>query len=421
MRFLGGFRELLGNRNVGVVMIAQSLSTFVSWLWWPYKSLFIIELGASKELLGLLLTIETFSGLFFQFPGGVLADRFGRRRVMVFSALLGIGSPLIYLFATHWTHLLPALLLASVGSLSRPATNALVAESLPDDRRGSGFAALSLASRLTQVFTGFTGGVLMDTYGVVAGVRYVILGSLCVSLFTSLLFWIFIRETLVSAPVERSAEPRGLGRLRGLGSMPGRVWVLTAVAGLSAFATRMIFGFTVIYAVEVIGLSKTEYGAVSSLVSMVSLLLTLPGGLLADRFGKVALVAMSRVLSSLSKVGVPLSGGFIDLAAFRVVGAVGSGLGGTYMRVRGGPVWQALVADLTPADGRARMMGLMGTFVSFVSMPGSWAGGFLYARTPSYPFYVAFLMDTVGTVLLVTLLRRVRQGGVTSEAGCRAH
>ena len=30
MKFLGGFHNLLGNRNVGIVMIAQSLSTFVS-------------------------------------------------------------------------------------------------------------------------------------------------------------------------------------------------------------------------------------------------------------------------------------------------------------------------------------------------------------------------------------------------------
>lgn len=57
------------------------------------------------------------------------------------------------------------------------------------------------------------------------------------------------------------------------------------------------------------------------------------------------------------------------------------------------------------------MMGLMGTFVSFVSMPGSWAGGFLYARTPLHPFYAAFLMDTIGTVLLITLLRKASSRG----------
>ncbi|NIV14350.1 MAG: hypothetical protein GWN62_24680 [Aliifodinibius sp.] len=43
-------------------MISQTLTMFTAWLWWPFRSLFILELGASKEILGALLMIDTIVG-----------------------------------------------------------------------------------------------------------------------------------------------------------------------------------------------------------------------------------------------------------------------------------------------------------------------------------------------------------------------
>lgn len=77
------------------------------------------------------------------------------------------------------------------------------------------------------------------------------------------------------------------------------------------------------------------------------------------------------------------------------------------MRVRVGPVWTALVADITPVESRGRIMGLMGTVVSIVSTPGSWAGGYLYDNvSPATPFQASFLMNMAGTALFITLLKQ---------------
>lgn len=73
---------------------------------------------------------------------------------MLLSAIIGLGSPLIYLFATNWVYIAPALLLASTSALNRPAYNALITESLPPEKRGSGFAAISFVQRIPQIFTG---------------------------------------------------------------------------------------------------------------------------------------------------------------------------------------------------------------------------------------------------------------------------
>ena len=99
------------------------------------------------------------------------------------------------------------------------------------------------------------------------------------------------------------------------------------------------------------------------------------------------------------------------MGAVRVLGGVASGLGGTYMRVRGGPVWTALVADITPAENRGRMMGLMGTIISIVSTPGSWAGGYLYDNvSPASPFQASFILTMIGTAIFITVLKSPKNG-----------
>ena len=403
---LQGVREFFGNRNIVIVMATQTLSMFLAWLWWPYKSLFILELGATNEILGLLVMVETLGGMFFQIPGGVLADRYGRKRVIIASAILGFGSPLIYLFAGDWIQLVPAMLLASTASLSRGAMNALIAESLPTDKRGAGFAAISFVQKIPNVFTGIIGGVIMDHFGVIPGVRIVLTGVIGVSALSVVIYWMFLEETLLPESRKDTKLELNLGSIRELGSMPREAWVLTIVAGLSSFSVRMVFSFTVPYVINIMGLSKTEYGAISTVVSLVSMFLTLPGGVLSDRIGRKQTVVISRVIASLSTIGIPLSTSVLTLGAFRVTGSIGSGLGGTFMRVRGGPVWQALVADMTPAEGRARMMGLMGTFVSIIGTPASYVGGYLTDNvSPEAPFYVSFALNTVGTLLILLLLK----------------
>ena len=40
-------RETFSNRNLAVLTITQTLFLFTAFLWWPYRSLFILKLGAS--------------------------------------------------------------------------------------------------------------------------------------------------------------------------------------------------------------------------------------------------------------------------------------------------------------------------------------------------------------------------------------
>ena len=164
-------------------------------------------------------------------------------------------------------------------------------------------------------------------------------------------------------------------------------------------------GYMYIYAEEVLGVTATQWGLITTAASVVSTLLTVPSGLLSDRIGRKPCIVVSRVLQPVMVLGFPLSSGFWMIFGSRIVGAVGEGFGGTVMGIMGGPAWQALVADIIPADRRGRVMGLMGTLVGLLSLPASWVGGYLYDNvSPQAPFYASFVLGVTATIIFILLV-----------------
>ena len=408
MQTINQIRETFRSRNVAVLTGTQTLWMFTAFLWWPYRSLFILELGATKELLGMLLMIETLGQVFFQLPGGVLADRFGRKRVIVLGSAFRVGSCLVYLLSAHWIHTAPALLLASAGMLGLPAMTALIAESLPEEGRSAGFAAYRTVTWMPMIVTSLLGGVFMDYFGVLSGVRLCITAALAVSVASTVLRWRMLEETFdPDEHQEPSAAPFDLGSLRdSLGAVSREIWVMTFVAALSGFAMRIVWSFMVVYAVEEVGLTNTQWGLIGTAISIVSTILTYPGGMLADRVGRKPCIIVSRTLSPLSTIGFTFSSNFWQMGVTRALGGVAQGFGGLVWGPMGGPVWQALVADLTTQQNRGMMMGLMGSIAGVVSTPASWVGGYMYDNiSPKLPFQASFLIDVIATIIFILLLK----------------
>ncbi len=403
-------RETFSNRNIVIVTLSQTLFMFTAFLWWPYRSLYILELGGTKEQLGLLLMLETLSGILFQLPGGILADRLGRKKLLVVSSGIRLFAPLVFLYSASWVHTAPGFILTSAGMLGFPALNALIAESIPQKNRGSGIAMYRTVTSMPMIVTSLMGGVIMDYFGIIRGCRYVLIASAVVSLFSIAIRWRYIEETLEPTGVRSRSEGPKKGVIQGLGSMPRDVWVLTGVAAISAIALRLMMSFMVVYAIEEVGLTTTQWGLIGTGASIITTLLTTPSGMLGDRIGRKQIIVTSRILGSFSVIGFTFSQGFWHIAAVRATGATGRGLGGVGWGPIGGPVWQALIADLTPPEERARMMGLMGTISSLVSTPSSWAGGYMYDNiSPALPFTVSFVIDMIGTALFILLFKEKRK------------
>src|SRR5215510_13747004 len=89
-------------RNVTIASAAILLIGFGEELWTKFLPKYLEALGASAPIVGLFGTGQDFFDAVYQYPGGWLADRFGRRRsFLIFIALASIGY-LIYLISPSW-------------------------------------------------------------------------------------------------------------------------------------------------------------------------------------------------------------------------------------------------------------------------------------------------------------------------------
>lgn len=410
-------KEISKNRNILVLMSTQALFMFTAFLWWPYRSLYIKELGASNQLLGSLLTLETLASIMFQLPGGILADRWGRKRMLVISGFMRLGSPIIYLFATNWTHTIPAIILASAGMLGLPANNALIAESIPVEKRGTGFAAYRTVTSIPTIVTGLMGGMIMDYFGVLSGSRLVLIASILTSLLSFGVRWKYLTETFDPSKIKGALGRKRKGVLQQIRSLPREIWILTIVAAISAFAVKLMVSFMVIYGVEVVGLTTTQWGLIGTAVAIITTLLSTPSGIMADKIGKKPVILASRSLVSLSILGFTFSNNFTHMFLVRSLGGIGNGMGGAMWGPIGGPVWQALIADLSPPEERGQIVGLMGTISSLVSSPASWAGGYMTDNiSPHLPFRLSFVLDLIGTLIMFVFLKTKEPPNPLNEA-----
>src|SRR5215470_11628241 len=158
--------------NVTIASVAVFLIGFGEELWKKFLPKYLEALGATTPIIGLFGTAEDFFDACYQYPGGFIADRFGRRRAFLFFITLASLGYLVYLFSISWPFLFVGLALVMAWqSMASPAIFAVIGDSLPRERRAMGFTLQSILKRVPIVIAPVVGGILIASRGVVRGVH----------------------------------------------------------------------------------------------------------------------------------------------------------------------------------------------------------------------------------------------------------
>jgi len=399
------FREVLTNRNIITIAVTTSLISLTDMSYRPYWSLYLKHnLGADMVAIGLLSTIASSENLLFQLPGGILADKYGRRRIIILGTALRIVPPIIYLFARHWTHTIPALLISGSASIYMPAFNAIIADSLPENERGAGYGAYRTITSIPWTVSPLIGGYVMDLYGYEAGIRLFMYIAIVVNIIVTYSRYRMLRETL---DIDEGGEARSRSSVgirdsfMSLFSMSRSVKTMVVVAFLGSFGMQMVMNFLSVYAGDVLMFSNTQIGLVSTTGGLISMVLAMPGGMLADRFGRKPMILLSRVVSPLSYLGVTMVSSFQQYYSIMAVNSIGNALGGGGMYA-GGPAWNALLADLVPRDRLATVMGTIGTLSGLMAIPSPVIGGWMWDEySPKMPFYASVVFGLLSASIFL--------------------
>jgi len=369
-------------RNVSIASAAVFLLGLGEELWKKFLPKYLESLGASTPVIGLFGTAENFFDALYQYPGGWLADRFGRRSAFLIFVILAAAGYLIYLLSPSWPFMFLGLAFAMAWqSMASPAIFAIIADSLPQERRAMGFTIQSILKRVPIVIAPMIGGALIAALGVVQGIHTGLIITLVLAAITLLL----ILRINIEIKVFAASSIHGVWR-----SFHNALKRLLISDVIIRICEAMTGVFTILYVTNVLGLSAVRYGTLIAIQMVVSILVYIPAGKIADRIGRKPFVIVTFLCFALFPLAVIFASSFTLLVlAFSIAG----------LREIGEPARKAMIVDFAREDMRARSVGLYYLIRSLSITPAAAVGGLLWQVTPQAPFITASVIGLIGTIV----------------------
>jgi MFS family permease len=148
--------------NIRVEVICSIFTVFSESIVNPFRSLFIRELGATPAVLGLMDSTGRTIDTTIRLPGGYIADKYGRKRIIYLMTFGMSLSFLLYALAPSWEIILIGIIIANFSALYYPAIGALKTDSIPPDKRGKGYAITQTIPKILAVASSVIAGILID-------------------------------------------------------------------------------------------------------------------------------------------------------------------------------------------------------------------------------------------------------------------
>jgi len=358
----------------------------------------------SPAQLGLLSSAFFLMYTLFQVPFGWLADRIGRKRVLVPGYLAhGLGAALCGLAPGPGSFLALRVFTGFSQGSYYSTQYALATQSVPAERRGVAMAIINSGMAFGIAFGLAASSTLVYHFGLAWRVPFIALGL--ITLIVGAAMGLLVREVR-EAPAPGTAPP-------GAGTAPGAGTVSEAGAAFRAGATRRfyrrnliaacgasfasMYGFYVIltwlpyYLQTARNFNGAQAGNISTLMAFAAVPGALLAGRLSDRVGRrrVALVLLPLAAAALAAIVAP--GGPVFLAATLII----YGLTGKLVV---DPLLVALVADAAPPNSYASAFGILNFFATISMVLAPAVTGFLADRTGSFvgAFHLAAALSVVG-------------------------
>jgi MFS family permease len=356
-----------------------------------YASLYYIHLGADVFLISIMGFVGSIAIALVQFPGGYLADKHGRRWLIVSMTFgIAIGS-LFFIFAPSWQFIVIGLLIQNVCSIYGPALMAMVIDSLPPQNRGAGFSFQSVVSTLVLLPAPLIAQYLVATFNFDLGMR-VAYTIASVAYFSAAILRFKLTETLPATA--ETTKPTLISVLREYPKAVKEglsVWRKVPDSAFKLFLAVIIINglvvscqaYFVVYATYELGISEMQWAIVVAFRYLSIAIPAIIAGLSMDALGKKRFLVLGYLLY------VPGMLLFINadfnmlLLAFFFFGL------GNLLQLNS---YQVLMGDLIPRGMRGTVTGCLQFFMFIAQALMQVLIGFLYAFvSPQLPFILLAL------------------------------
>jgi MFS family permease len=346
---------------------------------WP---LFLRDLNANPGEVGLVFSIGFLSLAASMIPGGILANKYELRIILVIGWALSIPVPLMYYYARNWADVIPGIVLLQASGFNIPAFNAYIAGAAGKGKTGSSFGAVWASAPLGAVFSPAIGGVLLNWISIQ---QIFLFTFVLFTVSTVILFWMKPQPpTRTDTRQFRIEIPR---------SIP-EVTLLLVLTG-AAVTFSMVSPFLPLFFSDVLSLAPNMIQALGSIQALGQTAFAILLGRRADKRGRGESMSLGLVIAATGLAGIVLTRNL--LFAMPLIFFVGSTRASSYIAY-------SILATIRSGATRGGQYGFYLTLEDLGFVAGSYLGGILYAIDPALGF----------TVIVVSLLLLAIPAAMTS-------
>jgi MFS transporter, FSR family, fosmidomycin resistance protein len=338
------------------------------------------EFRLSLWQVGFIRTAYTGGMAAFQIPAGLLAERFGERRLLMLGTLVTACAFIVVAAAAGG--FVPLLLLLTLGGLGsgvqHPLSSSVVAKAYEDGPRRAALGTYNFAGDIGKV----SSAALIGLVAAFAGWRVAATGYAAVGIVAALVLVVVLASLDAGSAPERARVTETDGpAATGWGIRDARGFQALSAIGMIDNSTRSGLLTFLPFVLVAKGLSVAGVGGALALVFAGGAMGKFVCGVVAERVGIVRTVVLTEAATSVGIIAIlaaPLP------VAMLLLVPLGVALNGT------SSVLYATVADLVTAERRSRAYGLYYTLTIAASAVG--------------PTFYGLIGDAVGAPTTLSLI-----------------
>ena len=375
---------------------------------WPFLVIYASgKLNLPLSTVAVLISINAGTGLIASLIAGTLADKIGRKVVMVSSLAVNGIAYLLLVNAQTYAHFAALMVMLGLSNpLYQVGADAMLADMIPSEKRTDAYAITRIANNAAFALGPAIGGFLatrsynLAFYGAALGfITY------------SLLLLFQAQETLPSIEAnESSSASRKENALQGYTRVikDTRYMTLIALISLGLIAPTLLWILMPVYTKTNFGISEAQYGWIPTTNALMCVFIQYLVTRVTRRYDTLPVVGAGMLIYALGVGSVALMSGFWGFWLSMVIL--------TFGELTLVPTASKYVADTAPADLRGRYMSIYWLGWGLARTLSPILGGFLNDNLFPRAIWIGGLLIGLTSVFGIFLFHRLSSAQTTQPA-----
>jgi len=390
-------------RQFWTLLGASFIDSIGGTMMFPYFTLYLTKrFGVGMTEVGLVFAVFSITSVVGSTIGGALADRLGRKTMLIFGLLASATSTLLMGLANSFAlFAMVALVVGMMANTGHPAQRAMVADLLPVEKRTQGFAMLRVVHNAAVAIGPAIGGFVASRSYMALFVTDAIASTI-----TATIVYLAIRETRPVSAAEAAGEVQP-GILKTFGGYSvalrnGAFMLFMGAYLLQVMASQQMFSTLPVFMRDHRGFSEQSFGFVVTLNGLMVVLFQFPITRACSKIARLRLMSLGAVFYAVGLVMFGLVTPYVLFLAAMAVATIGE--------MMTAPTSQAIAAELAPEDMRGRFMAVYGLSWSISSaIAPTLAGIIIDGGHANWVWYGAGILGLVAASAYAGLQRRLQR------------